>query len=62
MIPDRLYAVNHQIQRRTYGWKKKEKEKEVMLNFFLGFFVGAIVGVIALVCVAVAYNKNHPDD
>lgn len=33
-----------------------------MLNFALGFLVGAVIGAAGLVCVALAYRKNHPDE
>lgn len=33
-----------------------------MLNFALGFLVGVVTGVIGLVCFALAYSKNHPDE
>lgn len=33
-----------------------------MIAFLLGFTLGIIVGVTGLVCVAIMYNKHHPDD
>lgn len=33
-----------------------------MITFILGFTLGIIVGVTSLVCVAIMYDKHHPDD
>ena len=33
-----------------------------MMNFASGFLIGVITGVAGLVCFAITYNKNHPDD
>ena len=33
-----------------------------MITFLLGFALGIIVGVVGLVCVAIMYDKHHPDD
>ena len=33
-----------------------------MITFLLGFTLGIIVGVTGLVCVAIMYDKHHPDD
>ena len=33
-----------------------------MITFILGFTLGIIVGVNGLVCVAIMYDKHHPDD
>lgn len=33
-----------------------------MITFFLGFTLGTIFGVTCLVCVAIMYDKHHPDD
>lgn len=32
-----------------------------MINFTLGFLIGVITGVTGLVCVAIMYDKHHPD-
>lgn len=32
-----------------------------MIAFVLGFTLGAIFGVVGLVCVAIMYDKHHPD-
>lgn len=32
-----------------------------MITFLLGFALGAIFGAVSLVCVAIMYNKHHPD-
>jgi hypothetical protein len=32
-----------------------------MIAFLLGFTIGIIVGVVGLVCVAIMYDKRHPD-
>lgn len=33
-----------------------------MITFILGFALGIIVGVTGLVCIAIMYNKHHPDE
>ena len=33
-----------------------------MITFLLGFTIGIIVGVGCLVCVAIMYDKHHPDE
>ncbi len=33
-----------------------------MITFLLGLTLGAIIGVIGLACVAIMYDKHHPDD
>ncbi len=33
-----------------------------MIAFLLGFALGIIVGVTGLVCVAIMYNKYHPNE
>jgi hypothetical protein len=33
-----------------------------MFNFALGFLAGVVTGAIGLVCFALAYSKNHPDE
>lgn len=33
-----------------------------MITFLLGLALGIIVGVVGLACVAIMYNKHHPDD
>ena len=33
-----------------------------MITFLLGFTLEIIVGVTGLVCVAIMYDKHHPDD
>ena len=33
-----------------------------MITFILGFTLGAIFGVTGLVCVAIMYDKHHPND
>nr|DAH74516.1 MAG TPA: Protein of unknown function (DUF3789) [Caudoviricetes sp.] len=32
-----------------------------MITFLLGFTLGIIVGVAGLACVAIMYDKHHPD-
>lgn len=32
-----------------------------MITFLLGFTLGTIFGVVGLVCVAIMYDKHHPD-
>lgn len=32
-----------------------------MIAFLLGFILGTISGVTGLVCVAIMYDKHHPD-
>lgn len=33
-----------------------------MITFLLGFTIGTIFGVGGLICVAIMYDKHHPDD
>lgn len=33
-----------------------------MITFLLGFTLGTIFGVAGLVCVAIMYDKHHPDE
>lgn len=33
-----------------------------MITFILGFTLGIIVGVVGLVCIAIMYDKHHPDE
>jgi len=33
-----------------------------MITFLLGFTFGTIAGVVSLVCVAIMYDKHHPDE
>nr|DAE57617.1 MAG TPA: Protein of unknown function (DUF3789) [Caudoviricetes sp.] len=33
-----------------------------MITFLLGFTLGIIFGVAGLICVAIMYDKHHPDD
>lgn len=33
-----------------------------MITFLLGLTLEIIVGVVGLVCVAIMYDKHHPDD
>lgn len=33
-----------------------------MITFLLGFTLGTIFGAVGLVCVAIMYDKHHPDD
>ena len=33
-----------------------------MITFLLGFTLGTIFGVAGLVCVAIEYDKNNPDE
>lgn len=33
-----------------------------MTEFLLGLTLGIIIGVTGLVCVAIMYDKRHPDD
>lgn len=33
-----------------------------MITFLLGLTLGITVGVVGLVCVAIMYGKNHPDE
>lgn len=33
-----------------------------MITFLLGFTLGIIVGVAGLACVAIMYDKHHPDE
>ena len=39
-----------------------EQEGGSMITFLLGFTLGTIFGVAGLVCVAIMYDKHHPDD
>lgn len=33
-----------------------------MITFLLVFALGTIFGVVGLVCVAIMYDKHHPDE
>lgn len=33
-----------------------------MITFLLGLALGTIIGATGLVCVAIMYDKHHPDD
>lgn len=33
-----------------------------MIEFLLSFALGTIFGATGLVCVAIMYNKHHPDE
>lgn len=33
-----------------------------MITFLLGLVLGIIIGVTGLVCVAIMYDKRHPDE
>lgn len=33
-----------------------------MIAFLLGFALGTIFGVVSLVCVAIMYDKHHPNE
>ncbi len=33
-----------------------------MITFLLGLTLGIIFGATGLVCVAIMYNKHHPDE
>ena len=33
-----------------------------MITFTLGFTLGTIFGATGIVCVAIMYNKHHPDE
>lgn len=33
-----------------------------MITFLLGFALGIIIGVTGLVCIAIMYDKHHPDE
>jgi hypothetical protein len=33
-----------------------------MTEFLLGLTLGIIIGVTGLVCVAIMYDKHHPDE
>ena len=33
-----------------------------MIEFLLGLALGIIVGVAGLVCMAIMYDKHHPDE
>ena len=38
------------------------RRTETMITFLLGFTIGTIFGVVGLVCVAIMYDKHHPDE
>ena len=38
------------------------RRAETMITFLLGLTLGIIAGVTGLVCVAVMYDKHHPDE
>jgi len=33
-----------------------------MITFLLEFALGVIFGIVGLACVAIMYDKHHPDD
>lgn len=33
-----------------------------MITFLLGLTLGIIIGATGLACVAIMYNKHHPDE
>lgn len=33
-----------------------------MITFLLGLALGIIVGVVGLACVAIMYDKHHPEE
>ena len=33
-----------------------------MITFLLGLTLGVIIGVFSLICVAIMYDKHHPDE
>lgn len=33
-----------------------------MIEFLLGLTLGVIIGATGLVCVAIMYDKHHPDE
>lgn len=33
-----------------------------MIEFLLGLTLGIIFGAVGLICGAIIYDKNHPDD
>lgn len=33
-----------------------------MITFLLGLTLGIIIGIVGLACVAIVYDKHHPDD
>nr|DAZ60086.1 MAG TPA: Protein of unknown function (DUF1056) [Caudoviricetes sp.] len=33
-----------------------------MITFLLGLTLGIIVGAVGLICVAIIYDKHHPDE
>ena len=41
--------------------KDIRRRAETMIAFLLGFVIGTIFGVVGLVCVAIMYDKHHPD-
>lgn len=41
--------------------KDIRRRAEIMITFLLEFTLGAIFGVVGLVCVAIMYDKHHPD-
>ena len=38
------------------------RRTETMIAFILVFTLGAIFGVTGLICVAIMYDKHHPDE
>lgn len=38
------------------------RRAETMITFLLGFALGAIFGATGLVCVAIMYDKHHPNE
>lgn len=41
---------------------KDYEEGRGMIAFLLGFTIGTIFGVSGIVCVAIMYDKHHPDE
>lgn len=33
-----------------------------MITFLLGLALGIIVGMVGIICIAIMYDKHHPDD
>lgn len=33
-----------------------------MITFLLGLTLGIVVGVVGIICIAIMYDKHHPDD
>lgn len=32
-----------------------------MITFLLGLTLGIVVGVVGIICIAIMYDKHHPD-